>query len=120
MEMENLELKIAKFLRYGVIVAGVVIAVGWIMAFDPSQNPLTSLSTYSRIDLFTQLELAFMDQNFGKLISYIGLGILISLPVIRVVLSTFIFLKQKEFLMAGIGLAVMIGLLVSFSFGIEL
>ena len=120
MRIEDLELRIAKFLRLGVVVAAAIIALGWLLSFKAEPEPFSSLKTYHQIDLFTQLELAFMDQNFGKLISFMGLIALISLPVIRVIFSTFLFVKQKEFIMAMIGSIVLIGLLISFSFGIEL
>jgi uncharacterized membrane protein len=120
MNIEELEFRIAKFLRSGVIVAAVIIAVGWILTFKAEPEPFSSLKTYQQIDVFTQMELAFMDQNLGRLISYLGLIVLISLPVIRVIFSTFLFIKQKEFIMATIGSIVLLGLCLSFSFGIEL
>lgn len=120
MVIEELESRIAKFLRKGVVVAGVVIGIGWIISLTKMGDPFSGLQVYSKLSLMTQLELAFMDQDFGKMISYLGLVMLISLPLIRVVLTVYLFLKQKEFVMAGIGLAVLMGLLASFSLGIEL
>ncbi len=119
--MKNtLQFKIAKFLRIGVIISGLVMTLGWILSFKAEAEPFSSLRNYQQIDFFLQFQLAFMDQNWGRMISYCGLILLISLPVFRVFLSVILFMKQKEYMMSAIGITVFVGLLVSFSLGIEL
>ena len=119
-DIENrMELKISKFLRYGVIVSGIIIAIGWAMSFKPDADPFASLQTYESFNLIDSLQMHAILQNWGKLISYLGLTILISLPVLRVFLSVILFIVQKEKTMALIGAIVLIGLILSFSLGIE-
>ena len=118
-DLETMELKISKFLRIGVIVAGAIIAIGWVMSFKPDSDPFANLQTYSSFNLVDSLQMHAILQNWGKIISYFGLTILISLPVTRVFLSVILFIKQKEKAMALIGAIVLIGLILSFSLGVE-
>jgi uncharacterized membrane protein len=119
-KLMTLEFKIAKFLRIGVLVAGLLMLIGWLTSFQWAGNPLEKFHSYSQLPVFLHLELALMDENWGLLISYVGLLALISLPVLRVLLTMILFIKQKEFILAGVAALVVIGLLVSFTFGIEL
>jgi uncharacterized membrane protein len=119
-DLENkMELKISKFLRNGVVVSGIIIAIGWAMSFKPDSDPFASLQTYESFNLIDSLQMHAILQNWGKLISYLGLTILISLPVLRVFLSMILFITQKEKTMALIGAIVLIGLILSFSLGVE-
>lgn len=118
-EFETLEFKIAKFLRAGVVLAGIVIGTGWILSFKGGADPFLRLKVYEPLNFIDSLQANVILQNWGKLIAYLGLVILISLPVIRVFLSVILFIKQKEKIMALIGLMVLIGLILSFSMGVE-
>lgn len=118
-DLETMELKIAKFLRAGVVFSGIIILVGWIISFKPGPDPFANLQTYSSINLIDSLQMNAILQNWGKLLAYLGLTVLISLPVIRVFLSILLFIEQKEKTMALIGAIVFIGLILSFSLGIE-
>ena len=119
-KIETLELKISKFLRVGVLVAGVLMFIGWLVSFQWPGNPLANFETYSQLSLIFHLELAFMDGNWGLLLSYAGLVALISLPVLRVFLTMILFIKQKEFILGAVAALVLLGLFLSFTFGIEL
>lgn len=118
-DVERMELKISRFLRWGVIGSGVVIATGWILSFKPEPDPFAHLQTYQQLKLADSLQIQFLLENWGKLIAYMGLGMLISLPVIRVILSVILLMKTKEKTMALIGATVLVGLILSFSLGIE-
>lgn len=118
-DLNRMELKISKFLRLGVFISGMIILIGWIMSFKPSSNPFDALQTYRSFNLLDSLQMHFILQNWGMIIAYVGLSLLISLPVLRVLLTTILFMKQKEKTMALIGAIVLIGLILSFSFGIE-
>lgn len=118
-DLETMEFKIAKFLRGGVIFSGIIIAIGWGMSFKADSDPFANLQTYSSLNLVDSLQMNAILQNWGKLIAYLGLTILISLPVLRVFLSVLLFIKQKEKTMALIGAIVLIGLILSFSLGVE-
>ncbi len=119
-QLENLELKISKFLRLGVLCSGLFLLIGWIANFKLGSINTEAFKTYSAVDLMTSLELAIMEGNWAILISYLGLIILISLPMIRVFLTAIIFLKQRENILAALAGLVLLGLVISFSFGIEL
>jgi len=118
-ELERMELKISKFLRVGVLISGITIAAGWIWSFDPNADPFANLQTYRPLNLMDSFEISFMLQYWGRMLCYLGLFFLISLPVIRVLLSILLFIKQKEKAMALIGAIVLVGLILSFSLGTE-
>lgn len=119
-ELELLELQISKFLRFGVLVAAVFMLVGWISQLIFQDHSFELLKTYHSVSLGDTLATAFSHNQWSELIAYLGLIILISLPITRVFLTAFLFLKQKEYLLAGIASFVLIALIVSFSLGIEL
>lgn len=118
-DLETMELKISKFLRAGVVISGIIILIGWAMSFKPDSDPFANLQTYSSFNLIDSLQMHAILQNWGKLIAYFGLTILISLPVLRVLLTVLLFIKQREKTMALIGAIVLIGLILSFSLGVE-
>ena len=119
-ELESLELKISKFLRLGVIVAGVFMFVGWMAQLAFQDHSIELLKTYHAISLEETLRIAIDKKQWSELIAYLGLAILIALPITRVFLTAFLFLKQKEYVLAGIASFVLIALIVSFTLGIEL
>lgn len=117
--LERMELKIAKFLRGGVAVSGITMLVGWVWSFKSNVDPFASLQTYSSLTFVQSIKVCLLLRYWGRLLIYLGLIILISLPIIRVILSTYLFVKQKEKAMALIGAIVMIGLILSFSLGVQ-
>ncbi len=118
-EIDNMELKIAKFLRFGVFASGAVILLGWIMSFKADADPFAPLQTYTQFSLVDSIQMNALLENWGRVITYMGLCGLISLPIIRVLLSIILFVKQKEKTMALLGAIVLIGLILSFSLGVE-
>jgi uncharacterized membrane protein len=118
-EMQNAELKISKFLRFGVFFSGAVIALGWIMSFKMNVNPFENLQHYKALTLVQSIKVDLLLGRWGHIVSYVGLACLISLPVLRVFLATILFVIQKERIMAAIGILVLVGLILSFSLGIE-
>lgn len=119
-ELESLEGNIARFLRYGVIFSGIVMFTGWIIQFKVQSNPFYMFQTYAEISFFDSIEIYYRTRNYGILICYAGLISLISLPVIRVLLTALLFIKQREYILAVIAFVVLTGLLVSLSLGIEI
>jgi len=115
---EEMELKISNVLRIGVYIAGGIILIGWLMAFNSNNNIFDVYKTYEEVDLITSLKAQVILQNWGRLITYLGLIVLILLPIIRVLMSVALFIKQKELKMALIGAIVFIGLLISFYQGL--
>lgn len=119
-EINDLELKIAKFLRVGVIVAGAIMLVGWVMKFKLHGNVFVNFETYDKLSLITLLKHHYAIKDWGVLLSYGGLFALISLPLIRVILTAYLFFRQKEFILAGIATFVFTALIMSMCLGIDL
>ncbi len=117
-DIESLELWISKFLRVGVIFSGILMATGWIMTFKWSGNPFYFFDFYDPIPFKDLLGFYIMRENWGVLTSIAGLIVLISLPVLRVLLTCFLFLKQKEYILALIAFIVFTGLMVSLFLGL--
>jgi uncharacterized membrane protein len=117
--IESLELRIGKFLRIGVIFAGSLMLIGWLSKFNFTVNSLYVFDTYDQIPLKDILAFHYIRKDWGTLVSYLGLTTLISLPVIRVFLTTIIFIKQKEFALAAIAFVVLLALFFSMALGIE-
>lgn len=115
-----LEWAVAKLLRVGVIIAGLLMAVGWFTFLDFSANPLVEFHEYKSVPLVESLQLALQTHNWGLLISYAGLGLLVSLPMIRVLMTGFIFAYQRQRVLAGIAFFVFFILMVSLTLGVEL
>lgn len=113
-----MELKIASILRYGVLIAGGIILTGWLLSFNPNNNLFDAYKTYEQVDLIVSIKAQVLLQNWGRLLTYFGLFLLILLPVIRVFLSMILFFKHQEKQMALIGAIVFIGLLISFYQGL--
>lgn len=119
-DIESLELKISKFLRAGVYLAGAVMFVGWVWKFKWSGNPFFNFEVYDRIPFIDLIKQHIYLKDWGILVSYAGLLILISLPLIRVLLTGILFIRQKEYTLAGIAFIVLSGLTASMLLGIEI
>lgn len=115
-----MELKISKFLRVGVLVSAALMLIGWLPRLKMQGNPFLSFTTYDPIPLQDLLEIHLKNNQWWALISYLGLFVLISLPIIRVTLTGILFYRRKEFLLSGIAFVVLIGLMISFSLGAHL
>ncbi len=119
-EMNPLELKISRFLRVGVLVSVFFMLIGWLSSFQLTANPYSHFSLYETSSPAQNVALAFQSRSWGILCSYVGLSLLISLPVIRVFLTALLLVRTKEYALAFIALAVLLSLLLSFSLGIEI
>ncbi len=116
----NLELLIAKFLRYGVLFAGFLIFVGWMSQIDLHHDVFARFQTYTHVPLATALQTIIADHNWGLLTAYLGLGVLISLPITRVALVAFVFLSERDYVLAVCAFIVLFGLALSFVLGYEI
>lgn len=119
-ELLSLELKISILLRWGVLTAGALMMIGWATMLDFSQNPLAAFHDYKGESFEHSLQNAFENQQWGLLVAYAGLIVLIALPLLRVLLTGILFVKQKEKALAAIAFFVFAILILSFSLGIEL
>lgn len=117
---EQLEFKIAKLLRFGVVLSALFMLVAIIFNFNSNTNTLMIFETYDRIPLKDFLILHYYRKHWITLIAYFGLAILITLPIIRVLLTAFLFIKQKDYKLALLASFVFLALILSFILGIEL
>ncbi len=116
----SLELFIAKLLRYGVYTSTFLIATGWLLITTQSPENWTQYQQYHLYPLQDVMLRIWKAKDWGYLISYLGLTTLILLPFIRVLMTSAIFIKQKDYLMAAIAGVVLLGLTFSFLMGFEL
>lgn len=118
--LEALEVFIAKFLRYGVLLAGLVIFIGWMSQINFQRNIFDEFHVYQNMPLTETLSFLWLQHSYGLLIAYTGLMLLISLPLLRVILTAGLFIVEKDYLMAACALLVLAGLAFSFALGFEI
>ena len=111
-QMESLEIKISLFLRYGVLVAGALMLIGWLSQIDLSGEPFSKFTTYQPHE--------FRELVRTAPISMLGLVCLISLPIIRVFLTLILFLLERQWIMSALAGIVFAALMVSFALGVHL
>ncbi len=117
---ERLELKIATFLRGGLLVAGTLILVGWLMGLRWNADPFFNYQIYDVAPLQNILYVYYRNRNWGMLLTYVGLFCLILLPLIRVVLTAWLFFRQGEKHLGFMAIGVFFILLLSMTLGFEL
>lgn len=120
MSLHELELKISRFLRGGVLFSGLVLLVGWLWMLVRKGDMLSTLSVYHQQSLWESLQWAFIMNDQPMLLSFAGLFILVTLPVFRVLMTGVLFARQKERLLSVMAFAVFGALVASFFMGIEL
>lgn len=118
--LHALELRISYLLRYGVLLAGLFLFIGWMVSLVTHGDLLSTFSVYTPVSLPETTRIALAANDWGKLTALFGLGLLVTLPVVRVLLTGFLFLKEKDYLLAVLAFVVFAVLIASFSLGIEL
>jgi uncharacterized membrane protein len=103
-----------------VLLAGVLIAVGWAMKFRLNVNPFFNFQTYDPIPLQELVSFHRQRGDYAALISYAGLLVLICLPLFRVLFTAYLFVRQKEFALASIAGGVFLALILAMRLGVEL
>ena len=116
----TLELFIAMFLRYGVLLAGILLFIGWMSLIDFHHNAFEAFATYREAPLADTLSQIITNHYWGMLIAYLGLGVLISLPLLRVALTAIVFIVDRDYTLAACALLVLAGLLLSFTLGFQI
>ena len=115
-----LELFIAKFLRYGVIVAGLLMSIGWLSQLSFTTNTFAQFHQYHELRLTDALRGIIESKLWGLLVTYIGMFVLISLPLLRVLMTLAVFIKKRDYILAGVSALVLFGLLLSVTLGFEI
>ncbi len=114
-----LELFIARFLRYGVLIAGALMLAGWLAELSFSVNTFEHFRVYHETRLHDALLGAWTDGRWGLLTSYLGMFVLISLPLMRVLMTFAVFVKKRDYALAGISAVVIFSLALSLALGFE-
>lgn len=111
-----LELRIAKLLRAGVLASAAFLLIGWVFG-HAQREPIAHFTQYFPAPVLSSVREAWGGRQWGLMSCYVGLGILVVLPAVRVLLTGLLFVKSKEYAMAGLALFVLAALVLSFSFG---
>lgn len=118
-DLSKLELKISYLLRFGVLLSAIFLGVGCINLFT-NVGALHALSEYRPQSLLETIEIAKAEGNYFHLASLFGLSLLVALPLVRVALTAYLFLRNREFVLMAMALFVSLVLCFSFFLGIEL
>lgn len=118
--LNKLELRISQFLRAGVFFSGSLLLVGWLWMLASHGDLLSHFSEYHPQSLAESLHWAFIVNDYSVLLSFAGLLILVLLPVVRVLMTGVLFVKQKEYRLGLMAFAVFTILVGSFFMGIDL
>ncbi len=119
-DIQALELFIARFLRYGVLIAGALMLAGWISQISFSADTFAQFQVYKEMRLVSTLHRLYDAREWGVLTSYLGMLVLICLPVLRVFMTLAMFLKKRDYALAGVSALVLFGLLLSVTLGLEI
>lgn len=119
-EMHRLELIVSQLLRMGVLIAGALLAIGWVWMWINGSDISGNLKEYNPTTFTDTLQWAVIMQDRALLTTMMGLVILVTLPVIRVLLTAVLFIKQKDYRLAIMAISVFIFLCSSFFLGIDL
>ncbi|WII71176.1 DUF1634 domain-containing protein [Bdellovibrio sp. 22V] len=118
--LHKLEYAISRMLRSGVLLAGALLSVGWVWLWYNNGDQLQSFSVYESQPLWERIQWALIMNDRAFIVSFVGLAALVSLPLLRVLLTSFLFVKQKDYLLAVMALLVFLALIASFTLGIEI
>ncbi len=118
MNDKSFNLIISNLFRYGIRVVGVLLIIGWVSSINFTENVFLQYQTYQQSNLIHDLSKAWMAEKWGMILAYLGLAILICLPALRVVFTTVLFARRKEYKMMGVTLLVLFGLILSVLTGI--
>jgi uncharacterized membrane protein len=118
--LHRLELRIAYLLRYGVMLAGAFMVAGWAWSLVTHGDRLGTFRVYAPVSLPVTWSQAWLAGDWGTIIALTGLGILVLLPVVRVLLTGVLFIKQGDRVLAILAFLVFAVLVMSFTLGIDL
>jgi uncharacterized membrane protein len=115
----TLELLISRILRTGVQISGSLVFGGWLAQYTLLESNFSDLKIYRTTPFGERLTQILRAKEWGQVMIYIGLVVLISLPLIRVCLTCFLFIKEKEYLLSMVSGCVLLGLLLSIFIGFQ-
>lgn len=112
-ELEEMEITISRFLKFGVLLSAIVIATGFLLFI------ITGSSGYSG-EYFPRTPLEILKgllafKSYAVILT--GLMLLILTPIFRVGISILVFIKEKDYLYAKITALVFFILIISLILG---
>ncbi|WP_337965316.1 DUF1634 domain-containing protein [uncultured Flavobacterium sp.] len=112
---------IGNLLRYGVWTSLSVAFIGGIVYLFGHSTDIENYSVFHENDrnIFEVISAVYNGaiQGNGESLIFVGIILLFLTPVLRVLLSLFSFLLEKDYLYVGITLIVIVIILISVSFG---
>lgn len=112
---------IGNLLRYGVWISLSVAFIGGIVYLIHNGNQIEDYSVFKENDrnIFEVIAAVYNGaiQGNGESLIFTGIIFLFLTPVLRVLLSLFSFLLEKDYLYVGITLIVILIIIISISFG---
>ncbi|KAF2326419.1 MULTISPECIES: DUF1634 domain-containing protein [Flavobacterium] len=112
---------IGNLLRYGVWISLSVAFIGGIVYLLHNGNQIEDYSVFKENDrnIFEVIAAVYNGaiQGNGESLIFTGIILLFLTPVLRVLLSLFSFLLEKDYLYVGITLIVILIIIISISFG---
>ncbi|RKR05796.1 putative membrane protein [Flavobacterium sp. 90] len=112
---------IGNLLRYGVWTSLSVAFIGGIVYLFGHSTDIENYSVFHENDrnIFEVISAVYNGaiQGNGESLIFVGIILLFLTPVLRVILSLFSFLLEKDYLYVGITLIVILIILISVSFG---
>ncbi len=112
---------IGNLLRYGVWISLSVAFIGGIVYLIHNGNQIEDYSVFKENDrnIFEVIAAIYNGaiQGNGESLIFTGIIFLFMTPVLRVLLSLFSFLLEKDYLYVGITLIVILIIIISISFG---
>ncbi|UXR63400.1 DUF1634 domain-containing protein [Bdellovibrio bacteriovorus] len=118
--LHELELIISQILRGGVLFAGIFLLIGWLWMWFRDGDNLQTFTSYEPRPLIENIHWALVMNDRALLVSLFGLVALVCLPLIRVLMTGVLFIKQKDKGLAIMAFAVFIALVGSFLLGIDI
>lgn len=112
-EVEDLELIIARAIKYGVLLSAAIIFIGFSMFLITGSTGYSG--NYFPTDLLTVAQGIVTFKPYAIIMA--GLFILILTPVIRVGVSILVFAKEKDYTFVKITTLVFVILIISFLLG---
>ncbi|PIF34161.1 putative membrane protein [Flavobacterium sp. 9] len=118
---KNFQYIIGNLLRYGVWTSLSVAFIGGIVYLFGHSTDIENYSVFHENDrnIFEVISAVYNGaiQGNGESLIFVGIILLFLTPVLRVLLSLFSFLLEKDYLYVGITLIVIVIILISVSFG---
>ena len=118
--VHELELIISQILRGGVLFSGVFLLAGWLWMWYRDGDKLQNFTSYEPRPLIENVQWALVMNDRALLISLFGLVTLVCLPLVRVLMTGVLFIKQKDKGLAAMAFAVFFVLVGSFLLGIDI